>query len=477
MSVPASPKVVQVFLRLLRARSWIAGAFLILAAAGIYGALQVPDDPAIERLIVAGDPVARRHLANSIACFPRASRPSSCSKRRIPWALAALRAADRLEHELARIPHVEAHSLLDLYRRAGASGGNQCRRRRAGAHIRDRHAAVPSRRTSRRSLSRHCARAAREFARRARPRAGGDRFAGCCPSRASGGPFTKVRRVGSPWLDAWLERQTGAATARFMPLFGIFLMTLVLIIYRSWRALAAIVLTLGALVAIAMGLARSLRLVAHGDLHPGAADRDGHDDRHARVYSFAVSSSRTIRRRFSSITRVRSRINFCRAPPRCSRPRWALPRLRSRIFDPCARWACGPRAGSSWRGSGASRCFRRCSRCCARRCAPEQAPVAKWFPGFVDALVPASRRFRWPLVGGALVLMLCGAAALFGIPGVLSPLALEMDVLTYVNPSERVAQDTRHFEEIERARCALSFGCRRRPATHWIRTSCARWSS
>ena len=32
------------------------------------------------------------------------------------------------------------------------------------------------------------------------------------PLEDSGGPFTKVRRVGSPWLDAWLERQTGAAT-------------------------------------------------------------------------------------------------------------------------------------------------------------------------------------------------------------------------------------------------------------------------
>jgi hypothetical protein len=44
------------------------------------------------------------------------------------------------------------------------------------------------------------------------------------------------------------------STARFMPLFGVFLMTLVLIIYRSWRTLAAIILTLGTLVAIAMGL-------------------------------------------------------------------------------------------------------------------------------------------------------------------------------------------------------------------------------
>jgi predicted RND superfamily exporter protein len=77
----------------------------------------------------------------------------------------------------------------------------------------------------------------------------------------------------------------------------------------------------------------------------------------------------------------------------------------------------------------------------------EKASVAKRFPGFADALVPASDRYRWPLVGGALVLMLCGAAVLFGIPRVIAPLALETDALTYVNPRERVAQDTRYFEE------------------------------
>jgi len=77
----------------------------------------------------------------------------------------------------------------------------------------------------------------------------------------------------------------------------------------------------------------------------------------------------------------------------------------------------------------------------------EKVPVGKWFPGFVEWLVPASRRWRWRLVGGALLLMLCGAAALFGIPGVLPSLDLEMDVLTYVNPSERAAQDTRYFEK------------------------------
>jgi uncharacterized protein len=65
----------------------------------------------------------------------------------------------------------------------------------------------------------------------------------------------------------------------------------------------------------------------------------------------------------------------------------------------------------------------------------------------VDVLVPTTHRYRWAFVGGALLMMLCGAAALFGIPGRLAPMAVETDALTYVTPSERVAQDTRRFEQ------------------------------
>jgi hypothetical protein len=81
--------------------------------------------------------------------------------------------------------------------------------------------------------------------------------------------------------------------------------------------------------------------------------------------------------------------------------------------------------------------------------APRRAGVVaegKQFARFVDFLVPATRRYRWPLVAGAVLIMLCGAASLFGIPGRLAPLQLETDALTYVSPHERVAQDTRRFE-------------------------------
>jgi predicted RND superfamily exporter protein len=77
----------------------------------------------------------------------------------------------------------------------------------------------------------------------------------------------------------------------------------------------------------------------------------------------------------------------------------------------------------------------------------EGVRVGRRFARFVDVLVPATNRYRWPLVIAAVLLMLCGVAALFGIPGRLAPLALETDALTYVNPNVRVAQDTRRFQE------------------------------
>src|ERR1700685_200840 len=121
MSMPASPKVVHLFLRVLAARRWIAGAFLILAAAGIYGALRVPDDPAIERLIVADDPVAIA-TRDFDRLFPEGDQALIMLETADPLSLAVLRAADRLPHDLGRIGHVQAHSLLDFYRRAGATG-------------------------------------------------------------------------------------------------------------------------------------------------------------------------------------------------------------------------------------------------------------------------------------------------------------------------------------------------------------------
>jgi hypothetical protein len=428
----------------LRARSWIAAAFLVLTAAGIYGALRVPNDPAIETLIVPGDPVAR-DTADFDRLFPEGEQALLMLESPDPLSLTSLRAADRLEHDLGGIAQVQPHSLLDLYRHgssAGQIGADEAGRvrtfatgttlfRRAGL-LGDRYLGI--------ALELRV----KSPAERDRALAAIDALA--LPLEASGGPFTKVRRVGSPWLDAWLERQTGAATARFMPLFGLFLMTLVVIIYRSWRALGAIILTLGALVAISMGLA-DLFGWAHTVistlvpltvmvtttatlvyLHSRYIEPDDSP-------TLLEHHARALANKFLPCTAsmFATAVGFAALAVSDIRP----------VRDMGLWTACGLIV--AWIG-----CFTLFPALQSLLRTPmrsEKVPAGKWFSGFVDVLVPASRRLRWLFVAGALVLMSCGAAALFGIPRVVAPLALEMDVLTYVNPSERVAQDTRHFEE------------------------------
>src|SRR6202051_287583 len=119
MNLPVSPKLLKIFLRVLQARYWIVGAFLILAGARIYGAPRIPTDSAIDNLVVAGDPVAQATL-DFERVFPEGDQALILLEAPDPLGLSTLQNADRLERELDKIPHVEAHSLLTLYHRTAS---------------------------------------------------------------------------------------------------------------------------------------------------------------------------------------------------------------------------------------------------------------------------------------------------------------------------------------------------------------------
>src|SRR6267154_4695442 len=448
MSIVVSPKLLRIFLQVLRARYWVAGIYLVLAVAGIYGASRIPTDTAIERLVVAGDPVAQATLEFE-RVFPEGEQALIMLEAPDPLSQAALQGAGRLERELGKIPQVEAHSLLTIFRRADPSADlspEDAVRLRAFATGTSlfRRAGL---------LGEHYFGIALDL--RVNSPAERDRALAAIDalvlSLENGGqstalPFSAIRRVGNPWLDAWLERQTGAATKKFMPLFGIFLVTLVAVVYRSWRTLAAIILTLGTVMAMAVGL---------GDVFGWS------NNIVSTLVPLTVMVTTT-----ATLVYIHSRYM---QPDDAPTPALHHARALANKFLPCTAsifatavgfaalavseirpvrqmglWtACGLIA--AWVG-----CFTLFPALQSLLRAPRRSSAAtddKWFAKLVEVLVTATRRYRWFLVIGAVLIMLCGAASLFGIPGKLKPLQLETDALTYVDPSERVAQDTRRFEQ------------------------------
>lgn len=441
MTMNVSPTLLNIFARLLRLRGPIVGIFLLLTAAGIYGALRIPTDSSIDRLIVPGDATARATQAFE-KVFPEGEQALIMLEAKDPFSAPALSGAVQLEQTLDKIPRVEAHSVLTLFfrgqlpanlsdqqradfkkfatgtnifRRAGLMGGNYL-----GIALDLKVNSAAERDTALAAID-----------------------AVVLPLK-SDKTFSAVRRVGTPWLDAWLERQTGTSTARSMPLFGLFLMTLVFVVYRSWRALAAILLTLGSTVAIAVGLGdvfgwsnsvvstlvpltvmvtttATLVYLHSKYMEPDDAPGQNH---HARALANKFLPC--------TASMFATAVGFAALAVSDIRPvkEMGLWTAAGLIAGWVACFTLFP-ALQSW--------FK------APRNTLERAQ-GRFYPALVAKLVPATYRHRWLLVTLAVLVMLCGAAALFGIPGELKPLQLETDALTYVNPDEPVARDTRHFE-------------------------------
>jgi uncharacterized protein len=436
-----SPRLLQLFLRVLRARHLILGLFALLTIAGIYGALRIPTDSSIDRLIVSSDPVAQA-TRDFERVFPEGEQALIVLEAPDPLSPAVLQGVDQLERQLDQIPKVAAHSLLTLYfrssppasinadeaakLRAFATGTSLVRR--AGL-MGDHYLGIGLELKVNSPTERDQVLAAID--------------ARVLPIEATGHPFTAVRRVGSPWLDAWLEKQTGASTRKFMPLFGIFLLTLVFIVYRSWRALAAIILTLGSAVAIAVGFGELLG------------------------FSNSVVSTLVPLTVMVTTTATLVYIHSRYMEPDGAPPLEHHARALANKFLPCTASMFATSVGFAaltvsdirpvremglWTACGLIGAWVACFTLFPALQSVLRAPRRleamtdeKWFGKFVDVLVPATRRYRWFLVAGAVIVMLCGATSLFGIPGKLAPLELETDALTYVNPREPVAQDTRQF--------------------------------
>jgi len=444
MSVSASPFAIRCFERLLAARRVILLVFLVLGALGIYGATRIPDDHAIGSLSVADDPDAKA-TAEFEKMFPEGVHALLMLETPDPLSAAALQGVDQLEQRLGKITGVEPQSLLTIYRGAhpgtamGPADAERVRAFATGTRLFTRAGL----------LGPHFLGVALELHVRSpedRDRMLSAIDAATAPLlRNQGGRFDRIRRVGSPWLDAWLERETQTATQHSMPLFGLFLVALIFLLYRSWRALLAMVITLGIVVAIALGVA-----ALTGWPHTIVSSLVPLTVLVTATATLVYIHSRFIDRSDNlELTAHHARILANKFLP-CTASIFAtavgFAALAVSNIRPVREMGLWTAAGLVVAWVASFTLFPALQQLLRTPTQTEVAAAGRWYPAFVEWWLPRTRTLRWPLVGIAALGLLAGVIALVGIPGHIRPLSLQTDTLTYIDPRVTAAQDTRFFE-------------------------------
>ncbi|MDL1949229.1 hypothetical protein FBQ97_05370 [Acidobacteria bacterium ACD] len=448
----APPRAVA-FFRWLSGRSGaVLAAYALLVPLALVFALRVGQDHSIERMIVESDPdrVATREFQR---LFPERRPLLLLFESRDPFENGFLERVRDLEERLRGLPRVEPFSALSAAERLRPGVSTDPSRRaelrafllgttffRKQALVGDRHISIAL-------LLDASTPAERDEALRAVDaalRSGG----------AAGAPLP-VRRLGEPWVQSWLERQTRESSARFFPLFGAFVVLLNLFLFRSWRTLVAMLATLGVSVLLGTAVAGLLG-------YPNT------------IVSALVPLTLLITAT-ASLVYIHARYVEC--PPGVAPEEHQPVALANKLLPVTASVFAAAvgfaalsvskirpiREMGIWTASGLLLSWVVCftlfpalQRLLRTPVRAERALAGAWVFRAAELLPRRSYLWRWHLVVLALVLSAAGAVAVFGLPGAVSPMPLEVDSVAYLPEDLPLAEDARWFQANVGGRASFS---------------------
>src|SRR2546422_1035701 len=259
MNGSASPGLQTVFRSIVARRFWIVALYALLVPLAIDQALRVQSDNSIARLIVESDPDFRNNREFQ-RLFPEGEQAILLVEAADPFAPGTLERVDSIERRIDAIPRVSAFSALALHDRVrpgsrGSAGwADDFRRFATGTDLFRKQGLVGDDFLGiALDLEVEGARRRDEILRA---------IDGALLPFESGSPAPgRIRRIGGPYVDSYLEGETARASLRYFPLFGLFIVGMNLVLYRSARTLAAFLLTLAVSVALTVGAGRSFGFV------------------------------------------------------------------------------------------------------------------------------------------------------------------------------------------------------------------------
>ncbi|ABS27287.1 RND family transporter [Anaeromyxobacter sp. Fw109-5] len=432
----------RVFGTVVALRGPILVLYALLVPAAAWLAAGIPSEGAIDRLVVPSDPdfVATRELQR---IFPERPLVVLLLEAEDPYRPRVLAQASAIEAALRALPGVTPVSILDAYARARGGAppledpatAKALRRFATGTDFFRRQGLVGEGFLGVVVTFEATTPPARDAALAAIDRA---------VEGARGDAIARVRRVGGPYLESWIERESRDASRRHFPVFGLLVVAVALFLYRSWRALLAILLTLAAAVALAAGAGRLLG------------------------FSFTVVSAivplTVMVTTLASLVYLHSR--FVDQPEGVPVEAHQLAALAGK-FLPVTASSAAAVAGFAALAVSRIRPIREMGLWTAAGLAIAWVVALTLFPALQRALRTPTRRsveirarlyervagalpaftWRWrrPLVAAALGLAAAGLVALVGVPGRVAPMEVGLDVLRYVDPSLPIHEDMLFF--------------------------------
>ncbi|HET9623429.1 MAG TPA: MMPL family transporter [Kofleriaceae bacterium] len=421
----------------MRFRVVIVILYVLAIPAAAYLATRIPSQGAIDRLIVPTDPdVAATRAFQKI--FPESELVLLVFESPDPWAADALARLDRAKQALAKVPHIGTFSVVDALSRVrpGATAddlhkladGTQFFRRQGlvGDHFLTMIAALDTHGPNKNDE--------RDIA-----------LAGIDMALATANAGT-VHQVGAPRVNAWLEQQSSSATSRSFAIFGVLLVLVTWILYRSLRAMVAILISLGATVALAVGVGHLLgfaftivsalvpltvmvtALATFTYLHSRFIDQP--DGTELEAHHIAA-----LRNKFLPVTAstLAAAIGFA-----------ALAVSTIQPIREMGIWTAIGLAISWLVGYTLFPALQRVLRTPTRRRVAERR---RRYDQIAQALPLFTYRFRWPLFLGALVACAVGVVAIVGLPGVSNGVSVQVDALSNIDPNTALYRDLVWFRD------------------------------
>jgi predicted RND superfamily exporter protein len=439
--VNADARVAGAFAFIVRRRIWIVAFYALLVPPSAWLAAQVQQDNSTDRLIRPSDPelVALREFQG---VFGGGEFALLLAEADDPLAPGVVARVDRLERALREVPKLEVNSAVSVFRRARAgfeATPAECealRRFATGTDllrhqglVGDHHLALAltldvASPAERRELIGAIERAA-------------------APIEADPGPIRRLSRIGQPWVNAWLDESV-RRDSRYFAVFAGLLVVLVLGLYRSFRTLLAFVVTLAACLAVSLAF-----IVATGGTLTIVSPMVPMSILVTATSSLVYLQSRFVERPWDrpvdehQLFALGNKLVAVTASIFATAVGFAA--LAVSEIRPIREMGLWVAAGLAFSWVIVFTLFPALQKLLPTPTRAERATAGAAFERLAERLPGWSYRWRWPLVTGALALSLLGAVSLFGLPGVVAPMAIHTDPVEYLDHDTELYRDIRRL--------------------------------